>query len=54
MLPSKNFSIKGGYHIERNPITGGARLVPPSQPGNMHAIPPKNVICTISLFVSVY
>ena len=23
--------FKGGYHIERNPMTGGARLVVPAQ-----------------------
>merc|ERR1719193_2546990 len=28
--PPDGERFEGGYHIERNPITGGARLVPPT------------------------
>ena len=27
--PPDGEKFEGGYHVERNPITGGARLVPP-------------------------
>ena len=29
--PPDGEKFEGGYHIERNPITGGARLVVPAQ-----------------------
>ena len=28
--PPDGEKFEGGYHVERNPITGGAKLVPPS------------------------
>ena len=31
--PPEGEKFEGGYHIERNPITGGATLVPPSDAG---------------------
>lgn len=31
--PPDGEKFEGGYHVERNPITGGARLVPPPAPG---------------------
>ena len=31
--PPEGEKFEGGYHVERNPITGGARLVPPSPTG---------------------
>ncbi len=39
--PPDGEKFEGGYHVERNPITGGAKLVPP--PGGkrlMHALLP--------------
>ncbi len=32
--PPEGEKFEGGYHVEKNPITGGARLVPPSPTGN--------------------
>ena len=29
--PPDGEKFEGGYHVERNPITGGATLVPPEQ-----------------------
>ena len=29
--PPPGVKFEGGYHIEKNPITGAARLVPPPQ-----------------------
>ena len=31
--PPDGEKFEGGYHIERNPITGGVKLVPPSKVG---------------------
>ena len=27
--PPDGEKFEGGYHVERNPVTGGAKLVPP-------------------------
>ena len=34
--PGEKFA--GGYQIQRNPITGGARLLPPAAPGDNHEL----------------
>ena len=44
--PPDGERFEGGYHVERNPITGGARLVPPS--GKHSTFLPPFVQCTIS------
>ena len=31
--PPDGERFEGGYHVERNPITGGATLIPPSASG---------------------
>ena len=33
--PPDGEKFEGGYHVERNPITGGATLVPPEQGTDM-------------------
>ena len=34
--PPDGEKFEGGYHVERNPVTGGAKLVPP-QGGKFYA-----------------
>ena len=39
--PPDGEKFEGGYHVERNPITGGARLVAPKQGiKSIHPSPP--------------
>ncbi len=46
--PPEGEKFEGGYHVEKNPITGGARLVPPSPTGNK-----SKYISSFLLFVSL-
>ena len=44
--PPDGEKFEGGYHVERNPVTGGAKLVPPqggkfSAPARVRSHSPK-------------